>query len=85
MLLGGMKPDLPGDRARRKLRLFLDLDTAIGKAEDVLLADEDIGNDYYSSFYDSRTIEEGFRLCLRKIDAEVSINHVTPHSADCLL
>ena len=37
MRLNGLKPEVTRDRSRRALRFFRDLDSAIGKAEDLLM------------------------------------------------
>jgi hypothetical protein len=68
MLLGGVKPESTRDRSKRKLRFFPDLDSAIGKAEDMLLEHEAIEDDiiHYVGGVDS-----GFQRALRHIDEQV--------------
>jgi hypothetical protein len=68
MLLGGVKPESRRDRSKRKLRFFPDLDSAIGKAEDMLLEHEAIEDDiiHYVGGVDS-----GFQRALRHIDEQV--------------
>ena len=70
LLLGGVKPGTDADRKQRRLRLFSDLDTAIGKAEDLLLASEALECDPHQSA--SLRPRDGFRQCLRLIDEQVS-------------
>jgi hypothetical protein len=80
---GGVKPETSNDRSQRKLRLFPDLDTAIGKAEDMLLDSEAIEDDY-----DVRNDESGFRRALRFIDELVrhmTLSHVFCKESQTLL
>eukprot|EP00535_Pseudo-nitzschia_heimii_P009560 CAMPEP_0197192470 /NCGR_PEP_ID=MMETSP1423-20130617/25121_1 /TAXON_ID=476441 /ORGANISM="Pseudo-nitzschia heimii, Strain UNC1101" /LENGTH=1092 /DNA_ID=CAMNT_0042645353 /DNA_START=98 /DNA_END=3373 /DNA_ORIENTATION=- len=73
--LGGVKPDM-GVRSKRRLRFFARLDTALGKAEDILLE-----LDYGTRRTDAtlprpesrrlmRRIGSGFQKALRHIDIE---------------
>lgn len=70
--LGGVKPDMSTrDRSKRKLRFFPDLDSAVGKAEDVLI------KFFYRSNHDEQSSrhliqETGFERCLSHIDNQVS-------------
>jgi SulP family sulfate permease len=67
MLLGGVKPESIRDRSNRKLRFFPDLDSAIGKAEDMLLEKEAIEEEnHHASAGDN-----GFQRALRHIDEQV--------------
>lgn len=67
MLLGGVKPESIRDRSERKLRFFPDLDSAIGKAEDMLLDDSSFEVD----FYHRKGGDQGFVRALRHIDEQV--------------
>lgn len=51
MALGGVKPETGRDRKSRMLRFFPDLDSAIGKAEDYLLAQEAFEDELYPCDY----------------------------------
>jgi hypothetical protein len=68
MLLGGVKPESIRDRSKRKLRFFPDLDSAIGKAEDMLLEHEAIEDDIT---HNAGGVGSGFQRALRHIDEQV--------------
>ena len=78
LALGGFKPDA-GVRSKRRLRFFPSLDTALGKAEDML-----VESDYDTAVIDQapsrpgmrrlvRRNASGFQKALRHIDTEVRI------------
>lgn len=70
MQLAGVKPDLTiRDRSKQCLRFFRDLDSAIGKAEDMLLNDEAFEED----FHVNGPAQRGFRHALQHIDEQVRI------------
>lgn len=75
LALGGIKPET-GERSERKLRFFPDLDSALGKAEDMLLRDTHI---YKPDILDESrrrlvsegdTSNSGFGFALRHIDEQ---------------
>ena len=72
--LGGFKPDT-GVRSKRQLRFFVRLDTALGKAEDMLLDSDygasDPGPPRPASRRLVRGNNSGFQKALRHIDTEV--------------
>jgi ABC-type transporter Mla MlaB component len=65
--LGGVKPEISADRKSRKLRFFSDLDSAIGKAEDVVLGDDAFGEERCREL----RVKSGFRRALCFIDQQV--------------
>lgn len=75
--LGSFKPDT-GTRSERQLRFFPNLDSALGKAEDMLLENRFVDSELETSLSDRRRLvldqkrENGFRVALTHIDAEVS-------------
>jgi hypothetical protein len=77
LALGGFKPDT-GVRSKRKLRFFPNLDSALGKAEDMLLETYFEEKEVRPSVHDGRKRlldrmkDNGFRVALSYIDAEVS-------------
>jgi len=68
MYLSGVKPESIRERAKRKLRFFPNLDAAVGKAEDILLDDE---NFEHYMMARSGPGERGFEYALRQIDVQV--------------
>ena len=78
--LGGFKPD-KGVRSKRQLRFFARLDTALGKAEDMLLESDygairtDSGPPRPGSRRFVRRNGSGFQKALGHIDTEVRIVH----------
>lgn len=70
---GNFKPE-GGQRAARRVRFFMDLDTALGVAEDDLLREENFLEDN-TSLGVARSSETGFQRALRKIDEQVRSNH----------
>lgn len=68
MQLGGVSPDLSQVRSERKLRFFSSLDTAVGKAEDLLVSTSDDAN---WQGYSGCTGPNGFVSALRCIDEQV--------------
>jgi STAS domain len=71
MSLSGVKPETGRDRSQRKLRFFPDLDTAIGKAEDMLIKTEEFHEDPSPS---SASDRGGFLRSLSHIDDQHRIN-----------
>ena len=77
LALGGFKPDT-GERSKRQLRFFPNLDSALGKAEDMLLETYFEEKEVQPSVHDGRKRlldrmkDNGFRVALSHIDAEVS-------------
>jgi MFS superfamily sulfate permease-like transporter len=77
LALGGFKPDT-GVRSKRQLRFFPNLDTALGKAEDMLLENYFEEKENKPTLHDgrrrflNRTKDDGFRVALNHIDSEVS-------------
>ena len=65
----GVKP-LSGERSERKLRFFNSLDTALGKAEDMLLNFQVMPKK--QSMFELPALDEGsgFKLALRKVDEQ---------------
>lgn len=63
---GGLKPETTVDRSARKLRFFPDLDTAVGKAEDLLLNEFCLDDTILP-----KKNESGFVRALRCIDKQV--------------
>jgi len=70
MALGGIKPETTQDRASRKLRFFPDLDSAVGKAEDVLFSEISDNDDMKVE-----NSESGFCRALRFVDEQVRKTH----------
>ena len=78
LALGNFKPER-GHRSERRVRFFVDLDTALGKAEDTLLDDKDTAaaavtgeeEGEAEDFLGIESDESGFQLALRKIDEQV--------------
>eukprot|EP00980_Cylindrotheca_fusiformis_P000207 scaffold42_cov133-Cylindrotheca_fusiformis.AAC.4 len=71
--LGGFIADTKGERSSRSLRFFQNLDAALGKAEDTLLAAEFEEKETASYTNRLRLLSEGengFRTALRHIDEE---------------
>lgn len=68
LALGGVKPENTRDRKARRLRFFMDLDSAIGKAEDYILM-EYSSDEAYRAF-ESKT-ETGLVKALCAIDEQV--------------
>jgi len=74
--LGGVKPGT-GERSQRLLRFFGDLDSALGKAEDMLLRESDIYKPDVLNESRRRMLSEGdmnnsgFGFALRHIDEQV--------------
>jgi hypothetical protein len=74
--LGGVKPET-GERSKRKIRFFPDLDSAMGKAEDMLLSDSDmykpdiLGENRRRLISDGDVVNSGFGFALRHIDEQV--------------
>lgn len=76
MRLSGVEPEKTANRSQRRLRFFPDLDSAIGKAEDLLI---ELGHvEDTSIFHRSTTVGDGFRLALRQIDEQ----HVTTYASE---
>lgn len=79
LALGNFKPDT-GVRSKRQLRFFPNLDSALGKAEDMLLESrfidtaepEPLLTDRRHRVLDQKK-DNGFRVALTHIDAEVSL------------
>jgi MFS superfamily sulfate permease-like transporter len=75
LALGDFKPDT-GERSKRQLRFFPNLDTALGKAEDMLLEAHFVDTEPQPSMSDKRRLvldklrENGFRTALSHIDNE---------------
>ena len=82
--LGGVKPDT-GDRSKRKLRFFANLDTALGKAEDVILESEFPESESRTRQRLLSEGDHGFRTALRYIDQEVSSKQVSVFESSLLL
>lgn len=64
--LGGMQPDTSiKDRSKRKLRFFPDIDSAVGKAEDLIIQQvyED-GSEYLQGSQQTMEKLTGFARCL---------------------
>lgn len=76
MAMAGVKPESSVDRKKRQLRFFSNLDTAIGKAEDMLL--DDAGIEEQSDF--GYTGAKGFALALWHIDDQ----HDTKYAKDLM-
>lgn len=78
LTLGGIKP-LTGERSKRQIRFFPDLDSALGKAEDMLLSDADIHKHEVLDEGRRRLLSEGdanntgFLFALRHIDEQVRV------------
>lgn len=85
MNMGGVKPENNINRSERKLRFFMDLDSAVGKAEDLLLSDESV--DYSFSMGSSTPLdnESGFMRALQHIDEQVSSGKYPPVSSLSIL
>jgi len=79
--LGGVKPE-SGERSKRKIRFFPDLDSALGKAEDMLLRDTHIykpdilDENRRRLLSDGDAINSGFLFALRHIDEQVRVQNV---------
>lgn len=76
--LGGIKPET-GERSKRKIRFFPDLDSALGKAEDMLLQESDVFKPEILDESRRRLLSggdgvknSGFGFALRQIDLQVS-------------
>ena len=69
----GVKP-LGGQRSERKLRFFNSLDTAIGKAEDMLLEFQSQEKPQSVRRLLALGEESGFQLALRKVDEQHGTN-----------
>ncbi|KAG7357640.1 cyclic nucleotide-binding protein [Nitzschia inconspicua] len=75
LALGNFKPDT-GIRSQRQLRFFPNLDSALGKAEDMLLENKYVDSEPQPSLLDKRRLvleklkDNGFRTALSHIDAE---------------
>jgi CRP-like cAMP-binding protein len=75
MALGNFKPDT-GERSKRQLRFFPNLDAALGKAEDMLLEAHFVDTEPQQYISHKRRValdklkENGFRTALNHIDAE---------------
>ncbi|KAL3904187.1 MAG: hypothetical protein SGILL_010164, partial [Bacillariaceae sp.] len=75
LALGGFKADT-GVRSKRHVRFFPNLDTALGKAEDMLLENRYVDTEPEASLTDRRRRvldqkkDNGFRVALTHIDAE---------------
>jgi MFS superfamily sulfate permease-like transporter len=82
-LLGGFKADTTGERSKRQLRFFASLDSALGKAEDILL-DRMFDQKENSGAYGHRRMvsegDNGLRSALRQIDEQVSFDVELPFS-----
>jgi hypothetical protein len=76
--LGNVKPET-GERSQRQIRFFPDLDSALGKAEDMLLRDSPIYQSDNNGGSRRRLLSEGdanrsgFGFALRHIDEQVGI------------
>lgn len=76
--LGGVKPET-GERSKRQIRFFPDLDSALGKAEDMLLSDSHlfktdvIDGNRRRLISDGEVDKAGFGFALRHIDEQVRI------------
>lgn len=71
LALGGVKPET-GEHSKRHLRMFPDLDSALGKAEDFLI--RRVGVEQTEREARPRLLSEGdngFRYALRQIDKQV--------------
>ena len=76
LALGGVKPET-GERSKRNVRFFPDLDSALGKAEDMLLRDTNIykpdilDESRRRLVSDGDVCNSGFGFALRHIDEQV--------------
>jgi CRP-like cAMP-binding protein len=77
LALGGVKPKRGGLHSKHMVRFFPDLDTALGKAEDLLTMnlkeDATPGNSRYCSAQSQSPREDGFRYAMKLLDHEHGI------------
>jgi MFS superfamily sulfate permease-like transporter len=83
--LGGMQPDTSiKDRSQRKLRFFPDIDSAVGKAEDLIIQQVyEPSSDCLHGNQPTLEKRNGFARCLAQIDEQASccnvcflVNHI---------
>ena len=65
LALAGVKPDSTGPRTKRTVRFFVDLDSAVGHAEDTLIQNEMVE---VTENHSMRSAKSGFHYALTQID-----------------